>query len=109
MSRDYIDFISAYCDNWCERCAFTSRCSAYAVDIATEMCGGNFAGRLEVAVGLPADSDRLASDESRLDLPNKEPSQAEQERFAPEEGTLKKRIDESHITAMATDALLYAR
>jgi hypothetical protein len=24
MSRNYIDFISAYCDSWCERCAFTS-------------------------------------------------------------------------------------
>src|SRR5918994_7887981 len=42
MARDYIDFISAYCDRWCERCAFTNRCSAYAVDIAAAMCGGDF-------------------------------------------------------------------
>ncbi len=31
MHGDRIDFISEYCDRWCERCAFTSRCSAYAV------------------------------------------------------------------------------
>lgn len=36
MSTDRIDFISAYCDRWCERCAFTSRCSAYAVDRALD-------------------------------------------------------------------------
>ena len=41
MHEDYIDFISAYCDRWCERCAFTSRCSAYAVEIAIGMCEGD--------------------------------------------------------------------
>ena len=30
MGTDRIDFISAYCDRWCERCAFTARCSAFA-------------------------------------------------------------------------------
>ena len=25
MRGRYIDFISAYCDSWCERCAFTDR------------------------------------------------------------------------------------
>src|SRR5437868_3669578 len=24
-----IDLISAYCDRWCERCAFSSRCSVF--------------------------------------------------------------------------------
>jgi len=48
-----IDFISSYCDRWCERCAFTQRCSAYAVDIATGMCGGDFAAGLELAIGTP--------------------------------------------------------
>src|SRR5206468_3255294 len=29
-----IDFIAAYCDRWCERCAYTMRCSAYACRVA---------------------------------------------------------------------------
>jgi hypothetical protein len=37
MSGDRIDFISAYCDRWCERCALTTRCSAYAVEAALAM------------------------------------------------------------------------
>ena len=49
---DRIDFISAYCDRWCERCAFTSRCSAYAVQIAEAMCS-DFKEALELAVGIP--------------------------------------------------------
>lgn len=38
MQDDRIDFISAYCDGWCERCAFTARCSTFAVRVATSMC-----------------------------------------------------------------------
>jgi hypothetical protein len=48
---DRIDFISAYCDRWCERCAFTSRCSAYAVEMAEGMCG-DFRNALELALGV---------------------------------------------------------
>ena len=33
MDINRIDFISSYCDRWCERCAF-DRCSAFACDIA---------------------------------------------------------------------------
>lgn len=54
MSRNYIEFISAYCDRWCERCGFTGQCSAYAVHIAVAMCEGNAAAGLELAVGRPA-------------------------------------------------------
>lgn len=52
MGSDRIDFISSYCDRWCERCAYTSRCSAYACEVATAMCG-DFAQGLELAVGTP--------------------------------------------------------
>jgi hypothetical protein len=38
QNTDRIDFISAYCDSWCERCAYTTRCSAFAVRVATAMC-----------------------------------------------------------------------
>lgn len=53
MRGDRIDFISAYCDRWCERCRFTSRCSSYAVDVATAMCDGDVAAAIELAVGHP--------------------------------------------------------
>ena len=39
LRTNRIEFISEYCDRWCERCAFTSRCSAYAVKTALGMCG----------------------------------------------------------------------
>lgn len=52
MGLDRIDFISSYCDRWCERCAYTLRCSAYACDVAAAMCG-DFAQGLELAVGTP--------------------------------------------------------
>ena len=52
MRDDRIDFISAYCDRWCERCAYTERCSAYACHVAIEMCGDAHQG-LELAIGTP--------------------------------------------------------
>jgi len=52
MLDERIDFISAYCDRWCERCGFTDRCSAYACQIAIAMCGDEEAG-IELAVGRP--------------------------------------------------------
>jgi len=53
MPRPYIDFISAYCDRWCERCAFTARCSNFAVSSALAMCDGNFEAAIELAIGPP--------------------------------------------------------
>jgi hypothetical protein len=53
MNRtDRIDFISEYCDRWCERCAYTSRCSAFAVEAAIAMCDDPREG-LELALGAP--------------------------------------------------------
>src|SRR5687768_5108826 len=51
MGRRYIDFISAYCDSWCERCAFTEQCSSFAVKSALAMCDGNHEAALELAIG----------------------------------------------------------
>jgi hypothetical protein len=53
MARRYIDFISAYCDHWCERCAFTERCANYAVSSALAMCDGNEVAALELVLGPP--------------------------------------------------------
>jgi hypothetical protein len=50
---DHIDFISAYCDSWCERCAFTLRCSNYAVQVAQSMCDGDVKAAFELAIGTP--------------------------------------------------------
>jgi len=51
VSRNYIDFISAYCDSWCERCAFTERCSHFAIKVAESMCDGDIEAALELAIG----------------------------------------------------------
>lgn len=53
MARRYIDFISAYCDHWCERCGFTQRCANYAVTSALAMCDGNEVAALELVLGPP--------------------------------------------------------
>jgi hypothetical protein len=53
MPRPYIDFISAYCDKWCERCAFTERCSHFAVSAAQTMCDGDVGAAIELAIGPP--------------------------------------------------------
>jgi len=51
MSRNYIDFISAYCDSWCERCDFTQRCSHFAITSALAMCDGDHEAATELAIG----------------------------------------------------------
>jgi hypothetical protein len=47
-----IDLISAWCDRWCEHCAFTTRCSAFRITAAIAMCGNADDG-LELALGAP--------------------------------------------------------
>lgn len=52
MRTNRIEFISEYCDRWCERCAFTTRCSSYAVKAALGMCG-DLEEAIHLAVGPP--------------------------------------------------------
>jgi hypothetical protein len=54
MSRNHIDFISAYCDSWCERCAFTERCSHFAMTSALAMCDGDIDAAIELAIAPAA-------------------------------------------------------
>lgn len=56
MNPDHIDFISAYCDRWCERCPLTHRCSAFTAMAAIAMCEDDGEG-LELAFGRAADDD----------------------------------------------------
>lgn len=77
MGPDRIAFISEYCDRWCERCPFTSRCAAYAVQAALGMCG-DLKEALQLAIGapMPVEAVRPAAD---LELVN--PTTEEQHAF----------------------------
>jgi hypothetical protein len=104
MKTDRIDFISAYCDRWCERCAFTTRCSSYAVQVATAMCDGDFQEALELAVGRPrsAIADEEPEPEWRRDLPDiavTDAEVAEQSRLEQARGT---RIERQPLTTVAS-------
>jgi hypothetical protein len=94
---DYIDFISSYCDRWCERCAFTARCSAYAVDIATAMCDGNREAGIELAVGAPppqSDAEARRREAFLELLSNFEPTEAELADVKREDEARDERIEE---------------
>jgi hypothetical protein len=100
MGAGYIDFISAYCDRWCERCAFTSRCSAFAAEAAIAMCGDVKDG-LELAVGLPADvgsGPAVAPDREWLaELDSAELSAEERAEYDRRERARRARVDDSPI------------
>ena len=102
MRSERIDFISEYCDRWCERCAFTSRCSSYAVQAAMGMCG-DFKEAIELAVGAPRRVGATAVDDSEqrpwLDIP--EPTPKELRDLEQEEKARQRRIDHSPVTRMA--------
>jgi hypothetical protein len=66
MNHDRIDFISSYRDRWCERCAYTTRCSAFLADAAIAMCGDAEEG-LELALGTPYPVGR---DQTSLAIPD---------------------------------------
>jgi hypothetical protein len=68
MPRKYIEFIHAYCDSWCERCAFTERCSHYAVTVAMTMCDGDLKAAIELAIGKAREpgAEPRATSEARM-------------------------------------------
>ena len=103
MNTDRIDFISAYCDRWCERCAFTTRCSAYAVHAAVAMCDGDFAAAIELAVGVPPDKERLGRQRLEEQLAEYQPTERELAEVGREIEEGDQRVDESPLT---TDALV---
>jgi hypothetical protein len=103
MHTDRIDFISAYCDRWCERCAFTTRCSAYAVHAALAMCDGDFAAAVELAVGVPPDNERPRRQRFEEQLAEYHPTERELAEVGREIDQGEERIDESPLT---TDALV---
>jgi hypothetical protein len=105
MHADRIEFISEYCDRWCERCAFTTRCSAYAVHAALGMCEGDFQAALELAVGaatVPGEAERRTA---RGLLADYDPTEQELAAVDRELEERDERIDESPLT---TDTLVFA-
>lgn len=104
MHTDYIDFISSYCDRWCERCAFTARCSAFAAEAAIAMCGDVVEG-LELAVGVPAQvpaGPACAADPEWLQEADAlDMSPAERLAFAREEDARRARVNDTPILKRA--------
>jgi len=109
MKTDRIDFISSYCDRWCERCAYSSRCSAYASEIGIGMCG-DVAHGIELAVGAPHPVDDEPQERPwAADVTNVEIRPEEQAEFDRQEMARDARIDatvlsdRAHAYAMQSD------
>jgi hypothetical protein len=102
MKDTRIDGISAYCDRWCERCAFTMRCSLYAVHVATAMCDGDFKEALELAVGKPRSTEPDAEPEPqwRRELLQNQPTEAELEQASRLEDERAERIAQAPLTTV---------
>jgi hypothetical protein len=102
MPEETIEFISAYCDRWCERCAFTTRCSAFRVETAIAMCGDITEG-LELALGTPAMPDRHDAAKIRpfTDLDVQEPAPEELAHFQRQEEARRARLRETPLVALA--------
>lgn len=112
MRGRYIDFISSYCDGWCERCAFTDRCSVYAVQAALGMCEGDVDAALELAVGTPPPRNAIEAKrrERRIEEMNSTlPSEREMEELQREEDARDERIDESPLTTASERVRLLGR
>jgi hypothetical protein len=78
MFEKRIDLIHNYCDRWCERCAFTDRCSVYATEVAIAMCGDARAG-IELAMGDPQPVGEARREPDYLPLPDDEDDEDEDE------------------------------
>jgi hypothetical protein len=104
MTGNYIDFISAYCDRWCERCPFTSRCSLFAVEAATAMCG-DFAEGLELAIGMPrpepGEPEEEAMSDDDFDFANQEMTAEEVAESIRQEEARDRRVGASPIATLS--------
>jgi hypothetical protein len=107
MSRNYIDFISAYCDSWCERCPLTERCSHFAVQSAEAMCDGDFEAALELALGparVPGGAPEKSIPERMAEVfENFEPSEKELDEMGREMEERRRRIERYPLAEAAID------
>jgi hypothetical protein len=97
-----IDFISAYCDSWCARCAYTSRCSAFAVRAAIAMCDDPREG-LELAIGVPHPVEETQNEPAKswLDFENAHISEQELSRLQRSEEARHARVEATPIMKSA--------
>src|SRR5688500_15364445 len=102
MNIDRIDFISSYCDRWCERCAYTARCSAFAAEAAIAMCGDDQQG-LELAFGRPhpEGNDPAPIPDWLADFDNAEVGAEEAAEYQRVEDSRKVRVREAPIAKLA--------
>ena len=113
MARRYIDFISAYCDSWCERCAFTERCSHFAVQSAIGMCDGDIEKAIELAIGPPrvpgkSPPKTLLARMAEV-LGDSEPSEKEVEEAEREMSARRERLAHVHVAEVSMDYAVAVR
>src|SRR5262249_5344647 len=105
MIGDRIDFISEYCDRRCERCAFTNRCPAYACQVAIEMCDGDIAAGIELAVGQPqpvgGEKEQTVGQPLMEEFEQPPPSQQDLDAWDREENARRNRIKKNPLTQIA--------
>jgi hypothetical protein len=102
MRSNQIAFISEYCDRWCERCAFTSRCAAYAVEAALGMCG-DLKEALQLAVGVPMP---VKGSRPSVEFEFVKPTPAEERTFAVAVDEHARRIKEAPLTKAAMEVAI---
>jgi len=100
MIPDHIDFISSYCDRWCERCSMTNRCSAFTAMTAVAMCGDVGDG-LELAFGRGADDNALSQAPLVVELLDAHMSPEEESIWSREEDQRRERIEATPIMQTA--------
>jgi len=100
MESERIDFISAYCDRWCERCTFTSRCSLFAVQAAIAMTGDTEEG-LELAVGRPESEEEPAVPGRFAEFESDAPSEKEIDELMREHRQQRDRVDDAPVMVLA--------
>jgi hypothetical protein len=109
MNAGRIDFISSYCDRWCERCAFTERCSAFACQVAQGMCG-DAAAAIELAVGRPQPEEGEAGEpvggQWVDEFVNVQPSAEDIAEFDRNETARRVRLDGAPVAVMAKAFML---
>jgi hypothetical protein len=114
MSRNYIDFISAYCDSWCERCVFTQRCSHFAVMSALAMCDGDYEVAMELAIGparVPGGKPQKHLDERIAEVMNgyEEPTEKELEEIGCEIDDRRERMSRHPLAESSYDYVVAGR
>jgi hypothetical protein len=98
---DAIEHISSYCDSWCERCVFTSRCCTYAVRIATAMCDGDVAAGLELVLGPFPERSGAKDDDAPDSAEIGEPAEAEIAEASRELRARRERLNELPTSRLA--------